>query len=79
MNPPLDPKIYIRVFEDSPDGVAILEELARIFVRPPRMSGGIDGILTNYRSMGERAVIDFILGRINKARNPDWADEEGDA
>ena len=79
MQTPLDPKTYVRVFEDSPDGSAVLDELARIFVRPPRMDGGIDGILANYRGMGTRAVIDFILGRINRARNPDWADEAEDA
>jgi hypothetical protein len=73
---PLDPQFYRRVFEDNPDGAAILDELTARFMRPPVLQGGIDGVLETYRRLGARDVPEFIVNRINRAHNPDWGEED---
>lgn len=65
--PPLPADTYARVFEGHGDGVKILEELVRRYVRSAKVGGGIDGILETYRRDGARSVVEFILSRVNMA------------
>lgn len=64
---PLDPRIYRRLFEQDQDGAAVLEELTRIFARPPTVTGGIDAILKTYADAGARRVLEFIVTKVNQA------------
>lgn len=64
---PVDPRIYARIFEQDPDGAAILEELTVIFSRSAKLTGGIDAVLETYHRNGARAVVEFIVNRVNLA------------
>jgi len=64
---PLAPEVYARVFENHAEGAQILEDLIRRFHRPAVTAGGIDAILATYHREGARAVVDFIVNRINQA------------
>ena len=71
---PIDNQIYRRLFEDSADGVAVLEDLVARFSRPQVSKGGIDAILKTYENGGARKVVDYILAQINTANGvPDDA------
>jgi hypothetical protein len=73
----LPPEAYARVFENSPDGAAVLEELVRRFARPHVRTGGIDGIRESDFRAGQRSVTEFIVGRINTSTGyPDPPTEE---
>lgn len=75
----LDPAVYARVFENHAEGAQIIEELAQLFRhRPPIVKGGIDAILSTYRSQGNAEVIDFIINRINRARGIDANERDDD-
>lgn len=65
---PLPPEVYARVFENHAEGVLILEDLVRRFHRPAVTEGGIDAVLKTYHREGARAVVDFIINRVNQAR-----------
>lgn len=65
--PPLDPAVYARVFEDAKEGQQILEELVVRFARPAKRTGGIDAVLETYHRDGARSVVEFITNRINTA------------
>lgn len=65
--PPLDPAVYARTFDQLREGQAILEELTQRFARPAKLTGGIDAILATYHNAGSRAVVEFIVSRINQA------------
>lgn len=65
--PQLSPEVYRRVFSEWKDGELILEELTRRFARPAKVEGGIDAVLTTYHRAGARAVLEFIVNRINQA------------
>lgn len=58
---------YSDLFEVDRRGAAILEDLILRFTRPPVTDGGIDAVLKTYERMGQRRVIDFIVGQINQA------------
>lgn len=76
---PLDPVVYVRVFEGDPNGAAILEELTRVFARPAVTAGGIDAILQTYQHAGQRRVLDFIVSKINQAHGVrDGSDTDND-
>lgn len=64
---PLPPEAYARVFDMTPEGKAVLEELVRIFARPAKLTGGIDAILATYHNDGARRVVEFIASQINRA------------
>ncbi len=64
---PLDAAAYARVFEGFKEGSIVLEELLRIFARPPKLDGGIDAVLATYYRAGQRSVLDHIISKINRA------------
>lgn len=69
MAEPIDPAAYARVFDSHHEGVLILEDLTRRFGGKLFVSGGEEGRReTDYR-LGQRAVLDFILARINQAND----------
>jgi len=68
---PLAPEVYARVFENHAEGVQVLEDLVRRFHRPAVTEGGIDAVLKTYHREGARAVVDFIINRVNQARGVD--------
>lgn len=60
-------KTYATVFEGNKDAAAILEDLIKRFVRDPVFEGGIDGVRKSDYRAGSRAVMDFIVKKINQA------------
>jgi hypothetical protein len=67
MPEPIDPRVYARLFEEDREGAAVLDELAARFARPAVTKGGIDAVLQTYHNDGARAVIEFIVARVNQA------------
>lgn len=65
--PEATPELYARVFENTPDGQVILEDLVARFARQALRRGGIDAILETYGRDGERRVVEFIVAQINRA------------
>lgn len=74
MNKTVDEFDYQRLFEQTPDGEAILEDLVTRFSLPPSFDEHNAEIKTYYRA-GQRSVIDFILSRINRANGVSEHDE----
>lgn len=74
----LPPAVYSRVFENIPEGAQILDELTRVFCRPPVRHGGIDAVLETYHRGGSRSVVEYIVARINQAHGVDPALIPGD-
>lgn len=70
------PQDYAALFEDDRRGAAILEHLTRLFARPAVTSGGIDAVLQTYQREGQRRVLEFIVGQINRAHGVDVNQEE---
>lgn len=62
----LPPATYARIFEVG-EGALVLEELTRVFARPAVLDGGIDAVLKTYHRQGARAVLDYIVNKINLA------------
>jgi hypothetical protein len=63
----LPPDTYARVFEGHPEGAAVLAELTARFYSAVSPEGGIDAIVRMMHANGQRAVIEFIVSRINQA------------
>mgnify|MGYP000207977395 CR=1 FL=1 len=59
--------LYRDVFEDDRRGAAILDDLIGRFTKAAITQGGIDAVLQTYRNAGMRAVLDYVIGRINAA------------
>lgn len=74
MNKAVDEFDYQRLFEQTLDGEAILEDLVTRFSLPPSFDEHNAEIKTYYRA-GQRSVIDFILSRINRANGVSEHDE----
>ena len=70
------PDLYKQVFEDDRRGAAILEHLTQLFARPAVTSGGIDAVLQTYHRDGQRRVLEFIVGQINRANGVKDPNEE---
>jgi len=70
------PETYRRLFEDSADGVAVLDDLVRRFSRAQVSRGGIDAVLVTFEHGGMRKVLDYILGQINNANGVPDAPEQ---
>lgn len=71
-----DPAMYARVLEQNPEGAAILDDLVRRFGGALFAKGGEEGRReTDYR-LGRRAVLDFMLGQINRANGAPPTDDE---
>lgn len=67
----LPPEVYARVFENTPEGRQILDELVRRFHMPAVLDGGIDAVLKTYHREGQRSVVQFLINRINQANGVD--------
>jgi hypothetical protein len=66
-----DDAAYARLFEGSPDGPAVLDDLVTRFGGGLYAKGGEEGRReTDYR-LGRRAVLDYIVDRINRAGDSD--------
>ena len=70
------PDLYKQVFEDDRRGAAILEHLTQLFARPAVTTGGIDAVLQTYHRDGQRRVLEFIVGQINRANGVKDPNEE---
>lgn len=70
------PDLYKQVFEDDRRGAAILEHLTQLFARPAVTTGGIDAVLQTYHRDGQRRVLEFIVGQINRANGVQDPNEE---
>ena len=75
----LPAETYSRVFEADPNGVAILDELTRLFARPAVVEGGIDAILKTYQRDGARRVVEYIINKINEAHDIQPPEDDPDA
>ncbi|EAB6210859.1 hypothetical protein ABN12_003204 [Salmonella enterica subsp. enterica serovar Mississippi] len=67
---------YKRLFEETPGGDLVLEELTRRFGKAIYVKGGLEGDRQTCFNAGQRSVLDFILGRINAAYGVDDVEEE---
>lgn len=70
------PDLYKQVFEDDRRGAAILEHLTQLFARPAVTTGGIDAVLQTYHRDGQRRVLEYIVGQINRANGVQDPNEE---
>lgn len=66
MPEPIDPRVYARLFEEDREGAAVLEELMRRFAKPACLKGR-NAVLQTYHDAGARAVLEFIVARVNQA------------
>jgi hypothetical protein len=60
------PSDYANLFESTPRGRLVFDNLIRRFNRPPLYEGGIDGIRKSDFRAGARSVIDHIVNQINR-------------
>ncbi|MGG2140843.1 hypothetical protein [Symbiopectobacterium sp. RP] len=58
---------YKRVFEETPGGQQVLDELTRRFGGAVYVKGGPEGERQTCFNAGRRDVLDFILRRLNEA------------
>lgn len=63
----VNPDMYARVFEDHHEGRLIFEDLVRRFARHPYVPGGRAAERQTQVNLGRRAVIDFIIAKINQS------------
>lgn len=70
------PEDYREIFENNPHGALILEDLIRYFGGTIYVRGGHEAERQTTFNAGRRAVLDFILGRINAANGV--PQEQGD-
>lgn len=73
--PIADQYTYARLFESNDDGLRVMQDLERRFCRPAKTEGGIDAVLQTYHRAGARAVVEFILARINQANGVEPNDD----
>ena len=67
----LDATLYRDVFQDGTIGGEVLEELIMRFGRDTYVAGGAEGARQTDFNCGKKAVIDFIILRINQANGVD--------
>lgn len=65
MSQQVTPEMYARVFEQHAEGRLILDDLTARFGGSIYVKGGLEGDRQTAFNAGRRAVLDFILGRIN--------------
>lgn len=68
---PLDKDAYKRIFEGNQDGIAILDELCRVFAKDCYVKGGRAAERQTLVNCGERNVVEFIVKKINQANGVD--------
>ncbi|GKV93532.1 hypothetical protein H2Y56_05955 [Pectobacterium aroidearum] len=61
------PEDYRRIFEETPGGAEVLDELTRRFGGAVFVKGGPEGDRQTCFNAGRRDVLDFILRRLNEA------------
>ncbi|MEQ6971032.1 hypothetical protein [Pectobacterium polaris] len=61
------PEDYKRIFEETPGGAEVLDELTRRFGGAVFVKGGPEGDRQTCFNAGRRDVLDFILRRLNEA------------
>ncbi|WP_425288254.1 hypothetical protein [Pectobacterium betavasculorum] len=61
------PEDYKRIFEETPGGTEVLDELTRRFGGAVFVKGGAEGDRQTCFNAGRRDVLDFILRRLNEA------------
>jgi hypothetical protein len=66
-NEPIKPELYRLIFEESPQGAQILEDLVARFGGNPFVKGGLEGDRQTCFNAGRNEVVQFILRRINQA------------
>lgn len=72
----ISPATYSRVFEGTPDGQLVLQDLCRRYYRDPFVAGGIEGERETLVRVGEARVVSFILKRM--AMTPEDGNDVGD-
>jgi hypothetical protein len=72
-----DPGAYRRIFEDSPDGAALLEALQARFCRKIWHAGGLEGARQTDYANGQFSVINFINAQINIAHGVGDPNDDG--
>lgn len=78
-NMPLPAEVYARIFDGTPEGQQILEELVTRFGGNPYVRGGHEADRETCYRAGSNRVVNFILGRINTANGaPADPGEDGD-
>ncbi len=75
---PLPAEVYSRIFDGTPEGQQILEELVARFGGNPYVRGGHEADRETAYRAGQNRVVNFILGRVNEANgaSPTDADME---
>lgn len=76
MSERVDAATYARVFEGHHEGALILEDLTRRFGGSLWVKGGIEAARETDRNLGKRAVLDFIVGMVNRANDVPPSDDE---
>jgi hypothetical protein len=71
-----NPHAYRRLFEDNPDGAAVLEQLIARFGRNPYTPGGVEAARATDYKAGQLEVVQFILRQINRAHGVNDAAED---
>lgn len=69
---------YSTLFENCPAGPEILDQLIAIFGKNPYVSGGHDADRQTAFNAGQLAVVNYILNRVDRGRNPQPVQEEND-
>lgn len=78
--PEVTPAMYLEVFEQHSTGRLVLEDLIKRFTQAAVTDGGIDAVLKTYMRMGQRRVLDHLIGQINRAQGlPELQGETNDA
>lgn len=62
------PADYARTFEGLPSGQIVLEDLVARFGGKLWVPGGVEGARETDRNCGRRAVLDFIVGMVNRSQ-----------
>lgn len=73
-----DAAMYARVFEQHAEGALVLEDLVQRFGGRLFVEGGEDGRRKTDFNLGKRALLDFILGQVNKAHDVAPADDQSE-
>lgn len=67
---------YSTLFEDCPAGPAILEQLIAIFGNNPYVAGGHEADRQTAFNAGQLRVVNYILNRVDRGRNPHQTQED---
>jgi hypothetical protein len=70
-----DAAMYARVFDMTPEGKVVLEDLVAKFGRNPYVAGGHEGDRETCKRAGQLSVVSHILNQINRASGLDVPEE----